>query len=92
MTNKLTRAEFYGNMDWFDVDDDIDDVDFPSAFIEAKHLWAESADNKAELSKENFSIFDLKNKLNKQSELGLEAEEWFLNWKKIGSLGMCFLI
>ncbi len=48
MTNKLTIAEFYGNMDWFDVDDDIDDVDFPAAFIEAKRLWTEGADKNAD--------------------------------------------
>lgn len=48
MTNKLTIAKFYGNMDWFDVDDDFDDINFPAGFIEAKRLWTESPDRNAD--------------------------------------------
>ncbi len=48
MTNKLTIAKFYGNMDWLDVDDDFDDINFPAAFIEAKRLWTESPDRNAD--------------------------------------------
>jgi len=48
MTQENTIAKFYGNMDWFDVDDDTDDVDFPIAFTEAKQLWAEDAEKNSE--------------------------------------------
>jgi hypothetical protein len=57
--------------------------------VQRLHKVAEAV-NRAELSKENFSILDLKNKLNKQSELGLEAEEWFLNWEKNRLAGHVF--
>lgn len=48
MTNKLTIAKFYGNMDWFDVDDDLDGVNFPEVFIQAKNLWKESPEENAD--------------------------------------------
>ena len=37
--NKPNMVMFYGNMDWFDVDDDVDGVVFPQAFDQAKDLW-----------------------------------------------------
>lgn len=44
MTNKSSIAKFYGNMDWFDVDDDLEGLDLPEAFIQAKRLWTESSE------------------------------------------------
>ena len=37
--DKPNMVMFYGNMDWFDVDDDANDVIFPQAFDQAKDLW-----------------------------------------------------
>jgi hypothetical protein len=41
VTVKSGTAKFYGNMDWFDIDDDINGVVFPPSFNQAKLLWTE---------------------------------------------------
>lgn len=47
MANKT--AKFYGNMDWFGVDDDdVEDVNLPDAFNEAKRLWKENSEKNAQ--------------------------------------------
>jgi hypothetical protein len=46
--NKPTTVKFYGSMDWFDVDDDFDDVVFPPSFNEAKRLWSEDIEKNAD--------------------------------------------
>lgn len=48
MTNKSSIAKFYGNMDWFDVDDDLEGLDLPEAFVQAKRLWTESSEKNAD--------------------------------------------
>ena len=35
-------AKFYGNMDWFDVDEDFEGVELPQCFEDAKRLWLEN--------------------------------------------------
>lgn len=47
MPDKLFAAKFYGNMDWFDVDDDVDVV-VPPSFNQAKLLWIEDPENNFE--------------------------------------------
>ena len=44
MPAKKGFAKFYGNMEWFDIDDDTDDLMLPPAFDQAKKLW--EADSK----------------------------------------------
>lgn len=39
MGNKYQTSKFYGNMDWFDVDDEVDEADLPESFKEAKLFW-----------------------------------------------------
>jgi hypothetical protein len=48
MTNKSFIAKFYGNMDWFDVDDDLEGLNLPEAFIQAKCLWSERSEKNAD--------------------------------------------
>ena len=40
MAHKNEFAKFYGNMEWFDVDDDTSDLKFPPAFEQARSLWS----------------------------------------------------
>ena len=44
MKKKYKTVRFYGNMDWFDVDDDVDDIKLPSEFDQAKRLWFEDSE------------------------------------------------
>jgi hypothetical protein len=44
MKQKYKTVRFYGNMEWFDVDDDVDDINLPPEFSQAKTLWAEDSE------------------------------------------------
>jgi hypothetical protein len=44
MKDKYKTVRFYGNMDWFDVDDDLDGINFPPEFSQAKILWVEDSE------------------------------------------------
>ena len=50
MTIKPMVAKFYGNMDWFDVDEDDfdDDLILPPAFDQAKLLWNENPEKNSD--------------------------------------------
>jgi hypothetical protein len=48
MKQKNKTVRFYGNMEWFDVDDDVDGINFPPEFNQAKMLWVEDSEKNLE--------------------------------------------